>query len=273
MLLLLVTCWGALAQTDGARPEFEVASIKLARPDLGKGLTMGCNGGPGSDDPLIFCCQNMSLRNLVTQAYSLNYFQVTAPAWMDTQLFNLSAKVPQGTTRVQFPELMRNLLVERFKLAVHRETRQLAKYDLVVAKNGPKLKEGVEVPAPQADDKSAEPNRLTADKDGYPVLAGRTSAAFMNGRGRMYQPALTMEEFAEFLTGQMASPVTDATGLKGKYEISLYWTTEPLKAADGDAGPTLMRALQEQLGLRLEAKKGPVDFLVVDHIEKLPTDN
>jgi uncharacterized protein (TIGR03435 family) len=95
----------------------------------------------------------------------------------------------------------------------------------------------------------------------------------MNGRGRMYQPALTMEEFAEFLTGQMASPVTDATGLKGKYEISLYWTTEPLKAADGDAGPTLMRALQEQLGLRLEAKKGPVDFLVVDHIEKLPTDN
>jgi uncharacterized protein (TIGR03435 family) len=89
-----------------------------------------------------------------------------------------------------------------------------------------------------------------------------------------------MEKLAIILAGQLGRPVTDNTGLKGEYDIRLYWVTDTLRSgtpspagADGDEGPTITQAIQDQLGLRLEAKKGPVDCLIVDHIERAPTEN
>jgi uncharacterized protein (TIGR03435 family) len=107
--------------------------------------------------------------------------------------------------------------------------------------------------------------------------------AIMNGRASMNEPQATMERLAGLLSGQVATPVTDATGLKGRYDISLFWNAESTyrlnapatspSAAESDSGPTLMQALQDQLGLRLELKKGAVDFVVVDHAEKVPSEN
>jgi uncharacterized protein (TIGR03435 family) len=253
---------------------------------------VGCRGGPGSKDPIQYTCQNMDLSGFVTIAYGTSYYQLTAPDWMRTARFDLRAKVPEGASKDQFKLMLQSLLADRFKLAVHHETREIGKYDLVVARNGPKLKPAGEPQAPK--DAPNEPPRAPGppqrDKDGYPILsASRPGMAMMNGKARMYEPGITMEMLAGRLSGQMGKPVTDATGLQGKYEVSLYWSAEMMRAPpiaapggapipvastpDGDSGPTLQQAVQDQLGLRLEPKKGPADFLVVDHMEKAPTEN
>jgi uncharacterized protein (TIGR03435 family) len=118
--------------------------------------------------------------------------------------------------------------------------------------------------------------------DGYPVIPGGAGGAFMQGRARIYFPQMTMAMLAAQLSGQLGKPVTDATGLKGKYAIGMFWSTDDAaRAASGPGGvptasdpaPTLMEALQDQLGLRLESKKGRLDFVVVDYAEKIPTEN
>lgn len=282
-LLLFGACCCAFAQNT-ARFEFEVASIKPSpEPDPNQGYTVGCK-----EDPGMFRCQNMDLSNLITRAYSIMPFQLTGPDWMRSQRFEITAKIPEGTTKEQLDLMLQSMLTDRFKLVVHHETKDMAKYDLVVAKNGTKLKAAVEDAAGAAPaDKPRSTGPMKLGKDGFPELS-RPGMIGMNGRFRFYQPAMTMQQLVRQLSGQMGKPVTDATGLKGKYDISLYWAADmmrgaaplaaggaaPLAAApEGDSGPTLEQAIQDQLGLHLEAKKGPVDFLVVDHIEKLPTDN
>jgi uncharacterized protein (TIGR03435 family) len=287
----IVLATAALAQPP-ANVEFEVASLKASAPPDGRGIMIGCRGGPETKDPIQYTCQNMDLSNFVTMAYGMSYYQLTAPDWMRTVRFDLRAKVPEGATKDQLKLMVQSMLVERFKLAVHHETRELAKFDLVVAKSGPRLKPAGEAQAPK--DPASEPPRPPGppprDKDGYPILgSGRPGMAMMNGKARMYDPGMTMEALAARLGGQMGKPVTDATGLQGKYEVSLFWSAEMMRAPpavaagvgpipmastpEGDSGPTLQQALQDQLGLRLEAKKGPVDFLVVDHMEKAPSEN
>jgi uncharacterized protein (TIGR03435 family) len=293
-LLLAASC-AAYAQTTGASLEFEVASIKLAPPPDPRGSTMGWSGGPNSGDPGMFRGQSMDLLNLVTTAYSMNAFQVTGPEWMGTQKFDINAKIPYGTTKEQFHAMLQNLLIHRFKLAVHREAKELAQYDLVLAKNGPKFKEVAVVAAPQDPDGPAPPDppkRFATDKDGCPVLPrggfGMMTASRL-GRYGMYQPKYSMEMLAAWLSANLGKPVTDATSLKGQYQISLCWAADSLSVAragtppPGDGaptaslpeagGPTLLNAVQDQLGLRLEAKKGAVEILVVDHAERLPTEN
>jgi uncharacterized protein (TIGR03435 family) len=214
-------------------------------------------------------------------AYNISYDQMVAPDWMSQQKFDINARIQARANRDQVAEMWQRLLAERFKLAVHRESRVVALYDLVVAKGGPKFKKASEDPAPK-DGASTEtahargPNKV--DSDGFPELA-RPGMIGMNGRIRLYQTKMTMDQLAKTFSGQLGRPVTDDTGLKGEYEIRLYWVTDaaggPPSATtpEGAGGPTLMRAIQDQLGLRLEAKRGPVEFLVVDHMEKLPTEN
>jgi uncharacterized protein (TIGR03435 family) len=281
-LALLLVCGAAYPQTD-ARLEFEVASIKPSPPANG-GMIVSSRGGPGTNDPALFRCQNMNLSSLVTMAYRVEYYQLSAPDWMTATRFDVMAKVPQGATKEQFAVMMQNLLSDRFKLAVRHESRDLQKYDLVIAKNGPKFKEQVPPPAPKGDDtRPPAPGPLTRDKDGYPVLPpGRPAMAIMNDRARLYNPGMTMQQLAGQIAAQIRGPVTDATGLNGKYDINLYWIAGGLSAGAAepngvpstpDPGPTLMQALQDQLGLRLESKKGPVEFIVVEQAQKVPTEN
>ena len=288
--VLLLACFIVRGQSAGSRMEFEVASIKPTPPPDGRGITVGCSGGPGTSDPGMIACENMSAPMLLSSAYEINYDQIKAPDWMVTPRFDIIARVPRGATKQQLAEMWQHLLIDRFKLVVHRETKIMAKYVLVVADGGPKFKEAVEGSTPRAaasDDppRRRGPNKL--DNQGFPVLE-RPGMIGMNGRIALYEPRMTMEQLARILSGQSGRPVMDNTGLKGQYAIRLYWASDttggalspqPREAAPAPAapepnnGPALMLAVQQQLGLRLEAAKGPIDFPVVDHMEKSPTEN
>jgi uncharacterized protein (TIGR03435 family) len=126
---------------QSTRLEFEVASIKPSPPPDGGARSMGCIGGPGNGDPGLLTCRNMNLANLVSTAYKLSYYQLSAPDWMKDPFaaFDLNARVPEGATKDQLDAMMQNLLADRFKMVVHRESREIQQYDLVVAKNGPKF--------------------------------------------------------------------------------------------------------------------------------------
>src|ERR1017187_710288 len=138
----------AFGQSTAAPPSFEVASVKVAeqpKPDAQGRLFMfrGCSGGllPRSTDSGTLTCNNMPLRQLLVTAYGLKNYQVEGPAWLDTDGYDIVAKVPAGTTKEQFSLMLQSLLAERFKVTVHRETRNMQVYVLSIGKGGPKVKE------------------------------------------------------------------------------------------------------------------------------------
>lgn len=268
--LLFLGCAMAFAQ----KPAFEVASIKVAPPPDGRGMRMSHTGGPGTADPGRWSVENWNLLSLVTTAYGLEWYQVTVPGWANELRFNIEAKVPPGATKEDLKVMVQGLLEERFKLEFHRDKKEMATYELMVAKNGPKLKDAVEVPPPPPDAEKPRPpsGPLKLGADGYPDLPKNFSMAWMNGRARWQDAKGTMQSLAAMLAGQLGKPVSDATGLKGKYDMALFWAAESRKAED-EPGPTLFSALQDQLGLRLEQKKAMVEVLIVDKAEKVPTEN
>lgn len=240
-----------LAGTFLARPqelEFEVASVKSAR--VGEGPPNGWHGGPGSQDPTRLICGQMNPRQLIMTAYGIKSLQVIGPDWLATPRFEIGASVPAGTTKDQLAAMWQKLLSDRFHLAAHHETRETTVFDLVVAKTGPTL-----TPAGQAT-----PSR---PQQPATVVMGR----------HINFPNATIENFADFLGSQLDHLVRDATGLTGEYAIRLVWTPDSAGAPDPNGAPPLPDALQEQLGLRLEAKKAPVDMLMIDHIDRTPTEN
>lgn len=280
---------------------FEVASVKPAPPPEGGRRRVAMDGGPGSPTPGLFTCQNCSLSMLLSQAYALKPYQLPRTTELASERFNIVAKVPRGTTNDQFRIMQQNLLVERFKLRIHYEKKEMPMYELAVGKNGSKLKKSVGEPPPRASS-VPPPSPYAAggpklDKDGFPLFpAGVPAMMSINGRTRWQAVRQTMQQIANVLSSQVAIPVTDATGLDGKYDFVLSWATDgmggPMGREEtsppssetgvpellattpaGNAGPTLSDALQQQLGLKLEQKKGPVDVLVIDHIEKVPTAN
>ena len=288
---VLSLCGWCSAQTPAdPKLEFEVVTLKASPPDP-RGYVVGCTGGPGTKDPELFRCQNMSVGNMMSRAYDIPHYRLSGPDWMDSPIFQLNARVPAGTTKEQFQMMLQNMLADRLKLTIHHETREYPMYEMVLAKGGPKFKPAIENPPPSADAdvparRPAPANGPNLDKEGYPIVTGE-GMAMTNGKARMHQPKCTMETLAARIAGQLGKPVKDATGLTGKYEITIYWATgdgprksssgasssEPETASEPDSAPTFLRALQDQLGLRLEPKKGPVDFIVIDHVEKTPVEN
>ena len=314
-LVVFASC-AALAQTAENSPTFEVASVKPAAPITGNRIMVGMRGGPGSNDPGQITYNNVTLKDVLTNAYGVKRFQISGPGWLDSERYDIVAKVPRGATKAEFMMMLQNLLAERFKLTLHKEKKDLPMYALVVAKNGPKLKESVEDAAPKegeapkaggpAADGPAPPiGKLPMGKDGFPALPpamggrGGTSMIFMNGNVRLTANKQTMSGLSDMLSVQFDLPVVDMTGLTGKYDFTLYFAPEGLagmrlpggpppdasppgeagpgmpmaSAPDGQSSPNLFTALQEQLGLKLEQKKGPVDLLVIDHMEKTPIEN
>ncbi len=242
-LLMLAVLVPAAAQT----PSFDVASI---RPN---------QSGPGPSSMHITAgraaMQNVSLKKILLNAYGIpddREYAVDGPDWLTAGHFDVDATFPADTPQPRIRLMLQSLLADRFKMVLHKETRQLPMYDLVVAKGGLKLHT-----AEAGDSKtSAKPGHFEATK-------------------------ITMQKLADLMARQAGLPVTDATGLQGVYDFTLDWSpAADLKlgagdalTAGGDQGPSFFTAIQEQLGLRLESKKGPVEVLVVDHIEKLPTEN
>ena len=179
-------------------------------------------------------------------------YTIDGPDFLTAEHFDIDATFPADTPVPKVREMMQTMLAERFKLALHKETRQLPMYSLVVAKGGPKLHAGSEG-------------------------QGRTS-----GRpGHFEATRITMQKLADLIAKQAGRPVSDATALQGVFDFTLEWDPQAdLKVGTADAaggassqGASIFTALQEQLGLRLDGGKGPVDVLVVDRMEKTPTEN
>lgn len=263
LLLLMVAAGGAQKQS------FEVASVKPGDPSDRR---MMVNVAPGGR----FRTVNTPLILLVRVAYQVVDFQIAGlPDWGKTARFNIDAKSgdrsdedPMKMSQEQRDAFQKrlqlrvqSLLEDRFALKAHRETRELPVYELVVGKNGPRLTAA----APGTDDKSRGMMRM--------------------GRGELTGMAVPTAELAKALAEQTGRTVIDKTGLKGEYDFKLQWTPEvaamnsmapppgaqpPQAAASPDdaTGPSLSTALQEQLGLKLESAKGPVEVIVIDHVEK-----
>jgi uncharacterized protein (TIGR03435 family) len=250
-----------IAQTPLA---FDVASIK---PNTSGEARQGVRFYPPSDRVVV---TNMTLRGLIRNAYQLQDDEVAGgPSWLDSDHFDIVA-AGDGNHSPQDKWLMlRVLLLERFKLAVHKETRELPVYALVVAKSGtlgPKLQHvdpdcsPPRTPPPQGPPDRNRPNQCGA------LFAGPGTVSF---RG------VLMTDLARFgLASQVGRIVVDRTGLAGRFDLDLEFNqTTSLKAspevadASGDSAPSIFTALQEQLGLKLQSEKGPVEVLVVDHAE------
>ena len=273
------------AQTVSPALRFDVASVRLAPPPDGRSPARGSSGipGPNNSDPGRFSAR-LSVLNLVTIAYDIPGYRLSEQSDLGLMRVDVEAKMPVDTTREQFNVMLQNLLADRFGLKVRWATQQIETYSLVVAKGGPKLKAAAP-DSPQASDdtsQSTDPDKI--GRDGFPIpppgnrsWKGAAPGLKMGMRGHNE----TVTELANAIGPQtLGAPLTDATGLRGKYDYTIFWSMVATTAArrgspvsDDSDGPSLFDALQNQLGLKIERTKGPVQMLVVDHIEKKPTEN
>jgi uncharacterized protein (TIGR03435 family) len=238
--VLLASFGLAWSQDQTVRPAFEVASVKPTTH--GRNAEGWSHSDVDSPSPGRFHALNGSIGELVRFAYDIKEYQLSAPDWMlKGDGYDIEAKAAPGTTKKQMRPMVQTLLQERFKLAIHRETRMLPVYVLTVAKGGPKLQTAA---AGERRSGNFEHTRLTSRK-------------------------VSMPQFAEDLSREMGQIVQDRTGISGSYDIVLEFAPE-----EGGTGlPSIFTAIQQQLGLKLSPSKGPVEFLVVDHAEKVPTGN
>jgi uncharacterized protein (TIGR03435 family) len=266
-ILVLIGIRG-LAQTDApkrARPEFEVASIKPHKSDDRRVMISPSPGGR-------FSAGGATLRMLITVAYRIQDYQISgALSWMSSDRYDVVAKTEEGSNS-KWMECLQSLLEDRFKLTVHRETKELPVYALVVAKGGPKLHE-VEGDCPPRP--SGAPPPFVPGKMPTPFCG----QMFM-GWNQLAGNKVPLQQVVTTLARTLGRTVIDKTGLTGKYDIKLEWTPEqsqvPLGPGDpvqpDNSGPSIYAALQEQLGLKLESQKGPVEVLIIDHVEQ-PSEN
>ncbi len=259
---------------SGPSTSFEVASIK---PDH--------SGRPGSHFDYHLgrlSATGVAVESLIQYAYGVQGFQVSgAPGWLHSEKYDIEAKdydsvvenfpkLPPEERREHFELLLQSLLADRFKLKLRHETKELPVYALVVAKNGPRMK--VATPG------DTYPN-------GYKGPDGKSRPGFdSERRGELNAQAVQMEQWARYLPRLVGRTVMDQTGLKDNYDFTLKWSpeenhaamaegagSEPLPVADS-SGPSIFTALQEQLGLKLESTKGPVEVLIIGHVER-PSEN
>jgi len=217
-------------------------------------------------------------------AYDLKTYQVTGPAWMDTERYDVVVKVPVGATKEQVSVMWQNLLAERFGLKVHHEPKEFQVEELVIGRGGSKLKETAE------DLTTLPPAGPPKFKDGVLSGPGMVTTIMMgSGRGtaRAIAKAQPLSKLTAMMSAQLNRPVLDKTGLSGLYDFNIEFTIDtsglplppgapgPLPPAPGasDPGPDLAAAVQQQLGLRLVAGKANLDVVVVDKADKIPTEN
>jgi uncharacterized protein (TIGR03435 family) len=232
------------AQAPSPAASFEVASIRLSNTDP---VPFTADNEPVSRFPANhFYIRNLPLSFILGIAFGIDQrYTEGGPSWMQSQNYFIDAKVEgdQQLTAEQMRPLLQNLLAQRLGLKAHHESRLVAGYEMVVAKDGPKLQ-----PTKGASGfGSIGPDRLEG--------AGESTATI-----------------AQFLSYAVKQPVVDHTGLTGAYDIKLSYA--PLNATNADStNPDIFTAIQEQLGLKLVPAKVPVDYLVIDHVDRVPTEN
>lgn len=259
LMALLAPAGRAQAPERAPSRTFEVASVK--RSAAGQ-LNSSFGTMPGG----VVVVSNQTLRNLIRAAYRVQPSQMDGgPAWLDSDRFDINARAGGSANVDQIAEMLRALLADRFKLAVHTESREMPVLALMLARSdkrlGPQLRpSGVDCEAIRA--KADGPPR--PGPDGQPVCAGRTRPGAITARG------VSMTEVARNITNQAQSLVVDRTGLTGTFDLDLEWTPDATAGGAGAGpadGPSFSTALQEQLGLKLERTRAPVEYLVIDRAE------
>lgn len=232
-LLLAAMCY--LAQTASTTPAFAVTSVKRN--------TSGNNGINNKFGPNSVRWTNTSLETLVEWALELRDYQlIGAPAWMSSERWDVEGKSDDPTGWDAKRDMLASLLRDRFQLQVHRETRQLPIYRIEIAKGGPKLA-------------AAQPET--------PDHRWGTSVE----RGSLEMRGTDMQNLVVFLMSEVNRPFVDATNLKGVYDLKLQWQDDLTPEASSER-PSIMSAVELQLGLKLVATKGPVEVIVIDHVER-----
>ena len=263
--IVFMFCVCALLAQSAAPPAFEVASIKASPPQPMGQMRVGMSTDPGR-----IGYTAVSLRDLLTRAYEVKTSQITGPGWIDSDRFDVNAKIPDGVPREQVPAMLRALLEERFKLKLHRETKELPVYELVVAKGGPKMEKAKE---------EGGRARMAMEGHGDGVMNASVSSA-------------TMSNFSDMLARWVDRPVIDKTGLTEAFDFNLELSMQDMAgmkgaivmhggagagpaggaAPDSNPGGSLFSSMQK-LGLKLEGKRAPVDLVIVDQAERVPTEN
>lgn len=246
--LFLVPICGAFPQ-PAATLAFDVASVKA---------NTGGNGeGPGhgrpkiTTDPVSLSMTNVSLQGAIGWAYHVFPHQVTGPGWLETERYDVAARAGSAVVEADLRLMLRQLLADRFKLAVHRESKEMTAYVVSVGKGGVKFKE------------SSEEGPSEMKPTGRMAISIRKT---------------TMAQIADMLgSAPLPYPVVDQTGLTGRYDITLdlFSVLGGGAAPQGmdDAIPLVIQALGEQLGLKVDQRKTAIDMVIVDHAEKVPTQN
>ncbi len=252
-----------------AQMSFEVASIRPSGPKS----VRGSDGGPGSKDPTRYTFGRASLLDFLLVAYHVDTFQISSPVPLDGAEFDLAVRIPAGASKEVFRVMLQNLLAVRFHLRLHIVSKEFPAYELVVAKTGLKLGSSGQA-TPREWLQAGFPD-LAPDRPGM-VANNSFSGGVELTRMKAQQEPLSV--LAGMLRTLDDRPIVDRTGLTDKYDFTLEFSKESLSAAaDGPPqsppAPGLKTALQQQLGLQLVEKRIPFDVLMIDSVDKMPTEN
>jgi uncharacterized protein (TIGR03435 family) len=316
-IFALAAC-SAVCQTPAPAPAFEVASIKPSPPlDVNAIMSGKMHVGMKTDAARVDI-GFMSLADLIRTAYRVKPYQISGPDWMSAQRFDIQAKMPDGASPEQVPEMLQALLAERFKLVLHRDATEHSVYALIVGKGGSKLKDAVPDPDPAAPPPEPPKGAITigsgsdqvqisgSPQSGQGMVINTAQGGKMHltmgaeGTMQLAMEKMTMAAFADSLSQFVDRPVIDMTGLKGNYQVALDLTMADLMtvartsglsmpgmpsmpampatarpadaASDPSASSSIFAAVQ-RLGLKLDPQKQPLEHLVIDHLEKTPTEN
>lgn len=287
--ILLAVCAARAADA----PAFEVASVKPAPPPVFDGNVKTIVRPGMTVNQARVEIRYMSMADLIRTAYRVKLYQVTGPGWITTERYQIQATIPAGVSQDQVPEMLQTLLAVRFKLDLHRDPKDLPVFALIPGKNGIKLAETTPDPEPPA---AGEPSFGVKREDQvtFGRGGGTAQAIKLNSDGTFHiDRKMTMAALADFLAGFVDRPVIDMTGTKALYQVALdvpigarmsagrgnirIAGADPQAVNDAldrmaDASMSIFTAVQK-LGLKLDPRKAPVEVLVVDHAEKIPTEN
>jgi uncharacterized protein (TIGR03435 family) len=293
-------------------PTFEVASVKPSEPITPAMVASGKLHAGMKIDGKRVDIGNFGLMQLICKAYDVKAYQVQGPSWLKTvglsgQRFDIVANLPEGATKEQVPQMLQALLAERFKLVIHRQSKDQAVYAMVIGKGGLKIEESQ---PPAASPDGAAPNPAVTGSSSVSVSQTKAGAVVSDGTGKQQKMTpspdgksmrfeiwgATLAELAEGLSPMVDHPIVDMTGLTGKYHVTLDISmqelmniaraagaavpagegggdaSKPAELASDPGGSSLFTTIQT-LGLKLEPRKVPLSFIVVDSVEKVPTEN
>ena len=236
------------AQAQSAPPasyptQFEVASVRMLEKPAGPSSTSPIS----KPEALLFTAHSVSLRFLVQMAFGVQMDRVEGgPSWMGSTFYDVSARpnAEKGPTYEQLKPMLQHLLSQRFHLQTHTEEKEMKGYSLVVAKDGPRL---------------------------TPIKSELAGGFYILPNG-VQAPGINLEGLAMILSSRLKQPVKDDTGIQGKFDVNLSFAPPETDVTDSSL-PSIFTALQEQLGLKLEPAKVPVQMVVIDHVDRVPTEN